>query len=42
MFAEKILVGRIWTSMPKHVRISVGTREEMEKFKVAFEKVIAA
>lgn len=42
MFAEKILVGRIWTSMPKHVRISIGTREEMEKFKVAFEKVIAA
>ena len=42
MFAEKILVGRIWTSMPNHVRISVGTREEMEKFKVAFEKVMAA
>lgn len=42
MFDQKILVGRIWTSMPNHVRISVGTREEMEKFKVAFEKVMAA
>ncbi len=41
MFDQKILVGRIWTSMPNHVRISVGTREEMEKFKVAFEKVMA-
>ncbi len=42
MFDQKILVGRLWTSMPNHVRISVGTREEMEKFKVAFEKVMAA
>jgi histidinol-phosphate aminotransferase len=41
MFAEKILVGRVWSAMPNHVRISVGTREEMEKFKVAFEKVMA-
>ena len=41
MFKEKILVGRVWSAMPNHVRISVGTREEMEKYKVAFEKVMA-
>lgn len=42
MFKEKILVGRVWAAMPTHVRISVGTREEMEKFKVALEKVMSA
>ena len=42
MFEQKILVGRVWAAMPNHVRISVGTREEMEKFKAAFVKVMAA
>lgn len=39
--AEKIIVGRVWPSWPHHLRITVGTREEMEKFKTAFAKVTA-
>jgi len=27
--------------MPQHVRVSVGTQEEMNKFKTAFLKVMA-
>jgi histidinol-phosphate/aromatic aminotransferase/cobyric acid decarboxylase-like protein len=38
---EKIYVGRVWPSMPTYVRVSVGTQEEMNKFKTAFLKVMA-
>ena len=41
MLAEKVVIGRVWKSWPNHVRVSVGTREEMEKFKAAFAKVMA-
>ncbi len=41
MLKEKVLIGRTWPSWPTHVRVSIGTREEMEKFKVAFAKVMA-
>ena len=34
-------VGRVWPSMPTHVRVSVGTQEEMNNFKTAFLKVMA-
>ena len=37
---EKIVIGRTWPSWPTHVRVSIGTKEEMEKFKVAFAKVM--
>jgi histidinol-phosphate aminotransferase len=40
MAKEDVLVGRIWPSMPTYVRITVGTREEMEKFQTAFQKVM--
>ena len=39
--AEKVYVGRIWKSWPTYVRVSVGTPEEMAKFKAAFAKVMA-
>jgi len=39
--AEKVIVGRTWPAWPTHVRVSVGTREEMDKFKAAFAKVTA-
>lgn len=42
MFNEKILVGRVWPALPNHVRISVGTREEMAKFLTALDKVMQA
>jgi histidinol-phosphate aminotransferase len=41
MRKEKIFIGRTWPSWPTHVRISVGTPEEMEKFQAAFLKVMA-
>ena len=38
---EKVYIGRVWASWPTHVRVSIGTHDEMEKFKVAFKKVMA-
>jgi histidinol-phosphate/aromatic aminotransferase/cobyric acid decarboxylase-like protein len=38
---EKVIVGRVWAAWPTHVRVTVGLPEEMEKFKVAFAKVMA-
>jgi histidinol-phosphate aminotransferase len=40
MFKEKILIGRVWKAWPTHVRVSVGTAEEMDKFKTAVAKVL--
>jgi histidinol-phosphate aminotransferase len=40
MLNEKVVIGRTWPSWPTYVRVSIGTREEMEKFKVAFAKVM--
>jgi histidinol-phosphate aminotransferase len=38
---EKIYIGRVWPSWPTHVRVSIGTQDEMNKFKMAFLKVMA-
>jgi histidinol-phosphate aminotransferase len=38
---EKIYIGRVWPSWPTYVRVSIGTQEEMNKFKTAFLKVMA-
>ena len=40
LLKEKVVVGRTWPSMPTHVRVTVGTREEMAKFRDAFGKVM--
>jgi histidinol-phosphate aminotransferase len=40
MAAQNIFVGRIWPVMPTHVRITVGTRDEMNRFQAAFQKVM--
>src|SRR5258708_4831121 len=37
---EKVFIGRVWPSWPTHVRISIGTQDEMNKFKAAFLKVM--
>jgi histidinol-phosphate aminotransferase len=42
MAKEKVYIGRVWKSWPTYVRVSVGTQDEMNKFKVAFLKVMAA
>jgi len=41
MAAEKVYIGRVWPTWPTHVRISIGTQDEMNKFKSAFLKVMA-
>lgn len=41
MRKEKVYIGRVWPSWPTHVRVTVGTQEEMDKFKAAFLKVMA-
>lgn len=38
MLQEKIAIGRTWKAMPTYVRVTVGTADEMEKFKSAFVK----
>ena len=41
MAAEKIFIGRVWPAWPTKVRVTVGTQEEMNKFKAAFTKITA-
>lgn len=38
MLDEKIAIGRTWKAMPTYVRVTVGTADEMDKFKAAFVK----
>ncbi len=40
LLKEKVAIGRTWPSMPKHVRVSIGTRDEMTKFRAAFGHVM--
>lgn len=40
LLKEKVVIGRTWPAWPNHVRVSIGTREEMAKFKTAFAKVM--
>ena len=40
MLKQKVAVGRTWASMPDHVRISIGTADEMAKFREAFARVM--
>ncbi len=40
MASQNVIIGRIWPSMPTYVRITVGTQPEMEKFQVAFQRVM--
>ncbi len=39
--AEKIYIGRVWPIWPTHVRVSIGTQDDMNKFKTALVKVMA-
>jgi histidinol-phosphate aminotransferase len=42
MAQQNVLIGRIWPVMPTYVRITVGTREEMQQFHAAFQKVMTS
>ena len=37
-----ILVGRPFTALPEHLRVSVGSAEEMQRFVVAFKEIMPA
>jgi len=41
MAAKNVYIGRVWPAWPTHVRVTVGTKEEMAKFKTAFAEVMA-
>jgi histidinol-phosphate aminotransferase len=40
MAAKNVYIGRSWPVWPSHVRITVGTQPEMEKFQEAFQAVM--
>jgi histidinol-phosphate aminotransferase len=40
LLKEKVVIGRTWPSMPHHVRVTIGTRDEMTKFRAAFGRVM--
>jgi histidinol-phosphate aminotransferase len=42
MQAKKVYIGRVWPAWPTHVRITVGTAQEMEAFQSAFLEVMQA
>jgi histidinol-phosphate aminotransferase len=42
MAQKKVYIGRVWPEMPTWVRVSVGSKEEMAKFKEAFVQVYNA
>jgi histidinol-phosphate aminotransferase len=41
MAQENVYIGRVWPAWPTYVRVTVGTKDDMEKFKAAFLKVMA-
>jgi len=41
MRKQKVYIGRVWPSWPTYVRVSVGTQDEMNKFKSAFLNVMS-
>jgi len=41
MSNEKVYIGRTWKVWPEWVRVTIGTKEEMQKFQAAFDKVYA-
>jgi histidinol-phosphate/aromatic aminotransferase/cobyric acid decarboxylase-like protein len=40
MAAQNVFIGRPWPVWPTHVRITVGTQSEMERFQAAFASVM--
>jgi histidinol-phosphate aminotransferase len=41
MSAQNVFIGRPWPIWPTHVRITVGTQNEMERFQEAFQRVMS-
>ena len=41
MQKDHVYIGRVWPVWPTYVRVSIGTREDMARFKSSFAKVMA-
>jgi histidinol-phosphate aminotransferase len=41
MAAQNVFIGRPWPVWPTHVRVTVGTQSEMERFQEAFQRVMS-
>jgi histidinol-phosphate aminotransferase len=42
MQKKNVYVGRVWPSWPTYVRVTVGTRADMEKFRTAYKEVMSS
>jgi histidinol-phosphate aminotransferase len=42
MAAKNVYIGRVWPIMPTYVRITVGTKGEMQKFQAAYKDVMSS
>jgi histidinol-phosphate aminotransferase len=42
MAKQGVYIGRVWPIMPTYVRITVGTRSDMQKFQAAFKQVMSS
>jgi histidinol-phosphate aminotransferase len=42
MAAQNVFIGRPWPVWPTHVRVTVGTQSEMERFQAAFQHVMSS
>ena len=42
MLRHKVAIGRSWAALPNHSRVTIGTAEEMARFKSAFARVMDA
>jgi histidinol-phosphate/aromatic aminotransferase/cobyric acid decarboxylase-like protein len=40
MAENKIFIGRVWPAWPTKVRVTVGTQDEMNKFKAAYTRIV--
>lgn len=40
MAEKNVFIGRVWPAWPTYVRITIGTRPEMQKFQAAFHEVM--
>ena len=40
MMAKKVYIGRVWPVWPTYARVTVGSKDDMAKFKVAFKEVL--
>jgi histidinol-phosphate aminotransferase len=42
MAKQGVYIGRVWPIMPTYVRITVGTRSDMQKFQASFKQVMSS